>query len=37
MIIAIDFVKSLKKSLQSMRNNGNDFENVYKSTKELYE
>lgn len=37
LLTAIDLVKSLKKSLQFMRNDENEFENIYKSTKQLCE
>jgi len=37
LLTAIDFVRSLKKSLESMRNDGNDFKNIYNNTEQLCE
>lgn len=35
LLTAIDLVRSLKKSLESMRNDDNDFKNIYKNTEQL--
>lgn len=37
LLTAIDLVRSLKKSLKSMRNDGNDFKNIYNNTQQLCE
>jgi len=37
LLTAIDLVRSLKKSLESMKNDGNDFKNIYKNTEQLCE
>lgn len=34
LLTGIDIVRSLKKSLESMRNDGNVFKNIYKATQQ---